>query len=93
MWGAPRVHGELLMLGFEVGEATVALALHAASAKSHHRRAGVTGAVLVRTAQSLGSRGAISRARQPELLVFQVVSSAPPPRCAELALLVVSILT
>jgi putative transposase len=22
-WGAPRVHGELLMLGFEVGEATV----------------------------------------------------------------------
>jgi transposase InsO family protein len=23
MWGAPRIHGELLMLGFEVGEATV----------------------------------------------------------------------
>jgi hypothetical protein len=22
-WGAPRIHGELLMLGFEVGEATV----------------------------------------------------------------------
>ena len=24
-WGAPRIHGELLMLGFEVGEATVSL--------------------------------------------------------------------
>ena len=23
MWGAPRIHGELLMLGFEVGKAAV----------------------------------------------------------------------
>jgi hypothetical protein len=23
IWGAPRIHGELLMLGFEVSQATV----------------------------------------------------------------------
>jgi hypothetical protein len=28
LWGAPRLHGELLMLGFSVSQATVSRHLH-----------------------------------------------------------------
>ena len=31
LWGAPRIHGELLKLGIEVSQSTVAKYLHAAS--------------------------------------------------------------
>ena len=60
-WGAPRIHGELLKLGFDVGQASVA--------RTMPRRRKLPSQTwrdwgrASPTAQSLWSRGVLSRAR------------------------------
>src|SRR4051794_16548034 len=44
LWGAPRIHGELLKLGFEVGQSTVAKYM----VKRHHTPRGQTGWTFLR---------------------------------------------
>ena len=36
LWGAPRIHGELLMLGFDVAQSSTVVPVHAASHPVHH---------------------------------------------------------
>ena len=40
LWGAPRIHGELLKLGIEVSEATVSTSIWHGSRSRRHRRGG-----------------------------------------------------
>jgi len=53
LWGAPRIHGEMLMLGIEVAEATVAR--YMTSGRGHPPRVGIHSCAIT----LLGSRPSI----------------------------------
>src|SRR2546422_6324212 len=48
LWGAPRIHGELLKLGIDVGQTTVASTWRGEG--SHHRKAGRPFCAIMQTA-------------------------------------------